>query len=643
MFVSELVYALDLYLLANILLFFQGLLSSSVNCKMSTSSSTTPLPTVQLIAVAFCLLTESIAATMLIPFVGLYVAFLQDWPAEKAGYASGFLIGLFMLGQVISCKAWSVLSDRYGRKIGVVLGISGSAVAQLLFGASTNIWTCSLWRFVHGLFNGSSLVPKTIIADITNKSNEAKGFMVISLMWGFGLLFGPAIGGFLYDPANSSFGKLIGVTPKSFIGQHPAFLPSLFISVYNFFALVVAILFLKESNAQAVPLADAFPRIVRSKIAFLLQFIQPKLPLNGTGTVIVNQREEGLAPDNEKTNETVGIVTDESPSGGTLTTAGSPAIKKFGFKQAFQFQLTQRVLVISMLISASDMIYAETFPLWGIADEEVGGLGLSASSIGLLVLANSIPSIVANLLFSSVLKWYRDELKFFRATQMSYSLLSFLVGFSPYFGSFGFWFAMLIGVIRKGWESWCWSLLMMVCAQTAPKGKVSLMYAVQQASACVVRCIVPFIGAPLFAWSISANHIFPFNHFLLFIISSIPLVFSWWFTKNIFIPVNEYQWGEEPLRCPEDAIATDSTPKAPTGFSYKNFLGSASGANFDDEVVESDLENASFSSVVSTYTIGIGSGTLQPPVIFGYFSGEKEDPRHDENGEEDVELEVVNR
>lgn len=609
---------------------------------MSAPSSSTPLPKVQFIAVAFCLLTESIAATMLIPFVGLYVAFLQDWPAEKAGYASGFLIGLFMLGQVISCKAWSILSDHYGRKIGVILGILGSAVAQLLFGASTSIWTCSLWRFVHGLFNGSALVPKTIIADITNKSNEAKGFMVISLMWGIGLLFGPAIGGFLYDPANSSFGKLIGVTSKSFIGAHPAFLPSLFIAIYNFIALAVAIFVLNESNAQAAPLADAFPRIVRSKIAFFLRFVQPKLPLNGTETVVVNQREAGLALDNEKKSQPEGIVSDESPSGNTLVTAGRPVIRKFGFKQAFQFQLTKRVLVISMLISASDMIYAEIFPLWGIADEEAGGLALSASSIGLLILANSVPSIIANLMFSSVLKWSRDELTFFRSTQVCYSAFSFLVAFAPYFGSLGFWFAMLIGVIRKAWESWCWSLLMMVCAQTAPKGKVSLMYAVQQASACVVRCIVPFIGAPLFAWSISGNHIFPFNHFLLFILSSIPLIVSWWLTKNIFIPVNEYQWGEEPLRCPEGAIVTDSMPRAPTGFSCKSLLGSYSGANFDDEEVDSGLENTSFSTVVSTYAIGIGSGSLQPPVFIGDLSGEKEDPRHDEDGEEDVGLEVVN-
>lgn len=610
---------------------------------MASPTTSTPLPRMQLVAIAFCLLTESIAATMLIPFVGLFVAFMQDWPAEKAGYASGFLIGLFMLGQVISCKAWSTLSDHYGRKIGIVLGIAGSTFATLFFGLSSNIWTCSFWRFVHGLFNGSSLISKTVISDITDRTNEAKGFMIISLMWGIGLLFGPAIGGFLYDPANSSLGNTLNVSPESFIGRHPAFLPSLFTAVYSFIAVTVAVVVLKESNAQARPLIYAFPRALRTKLAVLLRYLQPKLPEHKREIAIVGETQDIQESEMNKQLEPTGIATTECSPDSSPVTNAVVGQRKFGFKQAFQLQLTRRVLVISMLISASDMIYAETFPLWGIAEVEVGGLGLKANLIGSLILVNSIPSIIANMMFSSTLKRFKDQLTFFRTTEIFYGVLSFLVGFAPYFGpSAGFWFAMLIGVIRKAWESWCWSLLMMVCAQTAPKGKVGLMYAVQQASACVVRCIVPFIGAPLFAWSISGNHIFPFNHFLLFIISSIPLFVSWWFTKSIFIPIREYQWGEEPIRSSEEIIVADAEPVAPTGFSSRSFLGSLGEVNADsDEDRDRNLENASFSSLVTTFAMAMGPGTLQPPVMIGDFTGDNEEPRQYGNGYEDEDLEVT--
>lgn len=609
----------------------------------ATTTPSTPLPRMQLVAIAFCLLTESIAATMLIPFVGLFVAFMQDWPAEKAGYASGFLIGLFMLGQVVSCKAWSTLSDHYGRKVGIVLGITGSTFATLFFGLSSNIWTCSFWRFIHGLFNGSSLISKTVISDITDRTNEAKGFMIISLMWGIGLLFGPAIGGFLYDPANSSVGNTLGVSEGSFVGRHPAFLPSLFTAIYSFIAVVIAIVTLKESNRQARPLVYAFPRTLRSKVGVFLRYIQPKLPSSEREITITGATQEAENEEIQKATLPTGIATEESPRANSQIATETSGTRKFGFKQAFQFQLTRRVLVISMLISASDMIYAETFPLWGIADVEVGGLGLKANLIGSLILVNSIPSIIANMMFSSTLKRFKDQLTFFRTTEIFYGILSFLVGFAPYFGpSAGFWFAMFIGVVRKAWESWCWSLLMMVCAQTAPKGKVGLMYAVQQASACVVRCIVPFIGAPLFAWSISGSHIFPFNHFLLFILSSIPLFISWWFTKQIFIPAQEYQWGEEPVRHSDNDVMIEPQPVAPTGFSSRSFLGSTHDVDSNEDYeIDRGLENASFSSLVTTFAMAMGPGTLQPPVMIGKLNGETEEPRQYGRDYEDEDLEVT--
>lgn len=588
----------------------------------------TPLPTMQMVAISICLLSESICATMLIPFVGLFVAFMQDWPVEKAGYASGFLIGLFMLGQVVSCKFWSFLSDKYGRKIGIVIGISGSAFATLLFGLSTNIWICSFWRFVHGLFTGSSLISKTVIADVTDKTNEAKGFMLISLSWGIGLLFGPAIGGFLYDPAHSSFGESLGVSPDGFMSRYPAFLPSLFTAIYNTAATISAIMFLKESNPQIKALSTALPPSIQEKIGWILDRIQPKPPVSSNDVTIVEARAS-------KSNEVCGTL-NQNPGSSNQPSSRS-ATTKFGFKQAFQLHLTRDVLIISMLISASDMIYAETFPLWGIADISMGGLGLKADSIGVLILVNSVPGIGANLVFAAVLKWYKDELKFFRLTELVYAVLSFVIAFAPYFGpSGGFWFAMFFGLIRKGWESWCWSVLMMVCAQTAPKGKVGVMYAVQQASACVVRCIVPFVGAPLFAWSITGSHIFPFNHFLLFVLSAIPLLVSWFLTRNIFIPAVEYEWGEDPVPSTEENPRL--TEQAPAGFSTRSFLGSNTDVESRDEDMDNEPEglmNTSFSTLATSFAMAMGPGNLQPSMMIGNINAEdmrQEDEEQDPLG-----------
>lgn len=96
------------------------------------------------------------------------------------------------------------MSDKYGRKICIGVGVFFCAVSMFLFGLSLNLWFACLWRFVHGCFAGCSLVAKTMISDVTDKSNQAKGFALVSLTWGVGTLFGPAIGGFLYDPVHKS-------------------------------------------------------------------------------------------------------------------------------------------------------------------------------------------------------------------------------------------------------------------------------------------------------------------------------------------------------------------------------------------------------------------------------------------------------
>lgn len=177
---------------------------------------------------------------------------------------------------------------------------------------------------------------------------------------------------------------------------------------------------------------------------------------------------------------------------------------------------------------------------------------------------------------------------------------------------------------------------MMVCAQTAPKGKVGVMYAVQQASACVVRCIVPFVGAPLFAWSITGSHIFPFNHFLLFVLSAIPLIGSYFLTRKIFIPAVEYEWGEAPIP------STDENPRiteqAPIGFSTRSFLGS----NTDGESRDGDLDdepeglmNTSFSTLATSFAMAMGPGNLQPSMMIGSINAEdvrQEDEEQDPLG-----------
>lgn len=180
---------------------------------------------------------------MLFPFVGLFVAYLQNYSNEEAGYASGVLLGIFQLGQMTSLKLWGFISDTYGRKLPLNLGLIASGLSIIFFGLSTNFVLATIWRFTHGFCNGNVLVAKTIVADVTDRTNEARGFSLVSLTWSIGTLIGPFIGGFLYDPVNNERLTWLHLRKDGFLARFPAFLPCSVIFIYSIFALIVCCVF----------------------------------------------------------------------------------------------------------------------------------------------------------------------------------------------------------------------------------------------------------------------------------------------------------------------------------------------------------------------------------------------------------------
>ena len=192
-----------------------------------------PFPTGKAAILGITVLNESMCSNMLLPFIALLVAFIQGISVEEAGFASGFLIAVFQIGQVVSGKRWGALSDRYGRKPILQCGLFLSGIVMLLFGLSPNIYIAIALRFLHGLANGNVLVAKAMIPEVVgHKAHEAKGYAIPSLTWCLGTLIGSAIGGALYDPTRFSwFRNLFGGDTSSgvlmFLASHPAFLPSL--------------------------------------------------------------------------------------------------------------------------------------------------------------------------------------------------------------------------------------------------------------------------------------------------------------------------------------------------------------------------------------------------------------------------------
>lgn len=108
------------------------------------------------------------------------------------------LAGSFALAQLLSSPFWGILSDRFGRKPIILLGLLGLSLSFLVFAFAANLTALFISRFVQGLFSGAVMPSsRAYIADVTSKEDRIKSMGRIGGAIALGVIFGPAIGGFL--------------------------------------------------------------------------------------------------------------------------------------------------------------------------------------------------------------------------------------------------------------------------------------------------------------------------------------------------------------------------------------------------------------------------------------------------------------
>lgn len=111
-----------------------------------------------------------------------------------------WVFSLYLLTSAISTPIYGKLSDLYGRKrilsIGIIIFLFGSS----LCGLSQNMYQLVAFRAIQGLGAGAIFtVTYTIVGDIFTLEERAKVQGWISTVWGIASLLGPFLGGFLID------------------------------------------------------------------------------------------------------------------------------------------------------------------------------------------------------------------------------------------------------------------------------------------------------------------------------------------------------------------------------------------------------------------------------------------------------------
>jgi multidrug resistance protein len=134
-------------------------------------------------------LVDMIGFAIVLPLLPFYALKLRATPSEI-----GLIIAAFSIAQILSAPLWGRVSDRYGRRPALLIGLLASAVAYVVFGLADSIWLLFLSRLVQGAGGGTTGVAQAYVADTIEPSQRAKALGWLSSATGAAFAIGPLIG-----------------------------------------------------------------------------------------------------------------------------------------------------------------------------------------------------------------------------------------------------------------------------------------------------------------------------------------------------------------------------------------------------------------------------------------------------------------
>ncbi|QIH74943.1 MFS transporter [Macrococcoides canis] len=111
----------------------------------------------------------------------------------------GLLLASYSIVSFIAAPMWGYLSDKYGRKKVLIIGLIGFTLSFVLFGLYIdNLPMLYTSRILGGLFSGACFSTTTsMVSDMTTHEERNKYMGLMGMMIGLGFIFGPAVGGLL--------------------------------------------------------------------------------------------------------------------------------------------------------------------------------------------------------------------------------------------------------------------------------------------------------------------------------------------------------------------------------------------------------------------------------------------------------------
>ncbi len=141
-----------------------------------------------LIAVAF---VDMIGFMLVLPVLPFYALRMDATPVQV-----GWIFAAFSIAQLLSAPVWGRVSDRYGRRPALLIGLGASAIAYVVFGFADTLLLLFLSRFVQGAGGGTTGVAQAYVADTVRPADRARALGWLSSASSAGVIVGPILGTF---------------------------------------------------------------------------------------------------------------------------------------------------------------------------------------------------------------------------------------------------------------------------------------------------------------------------------------------------------------------------------------------------------------------------------------------------------------
>ena len=134
---------------------------------------------------------DMVGILMIIPLMPFYAKSMG-----AGGFVVGLLVASFSIAQLLMAPVWGRLSDHYGRRPALIVGMAASAIAYVIFAYAGSLWLLFLSRLVQGAGGGTVSVIQAYVADALKPKDRAKGLGWLSAATNAGVALGPLIGAF---------------------------------------------------------------------------------------------------------------------------------------------------------------------------------------------------------------------------------------------------------------------------------------------------------------------------------------------------------------------------------------------------------------------------------------------------------------